>query len=281
MTESDNRCPPGQEMNILRKNVSKLNRPHRQAAALDSLGDSAFTLIELLVVIAIIGILAALLLPAMNKAKQKAQGVYCMNNGKELLVAINMYAGDNKDWFPPNDYQNMAVPPGGSSVVQWPNWVIGDIRTGDATNVDYLVNPANAKLANYTGPQYRVYKCPGDKNTWTDLAGMKWPRLRTYAMNHAVGSKAWELAPTDGGRLTFPEFWNTSNNPYRTYGRLSDIVDPSPASLWVMTELDNIDTSLSVVGADATSTSQFMVSMVQPTIMGCWPGNYHNLQAIS
>ena len=62
----------------------------------------AFTLIELLVVVAIIGILAALLFPALSKGKQKAQGVYCLNNGKQMIAALRMYADDFADWLPPN-----------------------------------------------------------------------------------------------------------------------------------------------------------------------------------
>ena len=94
----------------------------------------AFTLIELLVVIAIIAILAALLLPVVASGKQKGQGIYCMNNTRQLGIALQMYASDHSDWLPPNGE--------GDTFNNLRNWVAGRMRIPtEATNTQYLTNP--------------------------------------------------------------------------------------------------------------------------------------------
>src|SRR5437899_8755657 len=87
----------------------------------------AFTLLELLTVVAIIAILAALLLPALSKGKQKAQGITCMSNGKQLGAALHMYAGDFNDWLPPNPEDSESTN----------HWVEGNFwdDPSDATNM--------------------------------------------------------------------------------------------------------------------------------------------------
>ena len=77
-----------------------------------------FTLIELLVVIAIIAILASMLLPALAKSKTKAQGIFCMNNGKQLMLAMHLYAADFTDLLPPNPDDGNKPP--------YHNWCPGD-----------------------------------------------------------------------------------------------------------------------------------------------------------
>ena len=176
----------------------------------------AFTLIELLVVIALIAILAALLLPALSRAKQKAQGVYCMNNAKQFMVAAIMYAADYND----------ALPPNGDDDADGIFWVAGNMSMPvEATNKVFLIDSRYALFARYTGRGAGLYKCPGDKST-TTINNLTYDRVRSYSMNAAVGTCAGSDMMGFNGGPVFGCWLNGSgsnrpNDPYRTYGKFA------------------------------------------------------------
>ena len=216
----------------------------------------AFTLVELLIVIAIIAILAALLLPVLSKAKQRAQQAYCMNNNKQITLALHVYASDYHEWLPPNSYLSIAGDV--TNGMAEPNWVGGDMKIPfSATNTFYLTDPNFAAIAPYTGANPGLFKCPADKSTATNAAGGQFPRVRSYSMSEAVGSKLGFNRATDPFGLIYFGF--------RTYGRLTDMTDPSPANLWMIVDEDQY----------SLSTPCFFVDMLD-VAWESWPGTRHN-----
>ena len=215
-----------------------------------------FTLIELLVVIAIIAILAALLLPALAKAKIKAQTVTCMNNFSQMMKACYIYTSDFNELFPPNPDAADPAHPGY-------NWVQGNVSgwmpnvaaggSADAGNPDLLRNPSQSVLIPYLGGNIGVFKCPADprmapySGSNPALLNKVLPVVRSASMNQGVGTvdASWLGGGAHSGRPTLrvPGPWLTGNHAetysqYATFGKTTDFTIVAPADIWVFVDDD-------------------------------------------
>ncbi|HEX7652159.1 MAG TPA: prepilin-type N-terminal cleavage/methylation domain-containing protein [Verrucomicrobiae bacterium] len=197
---------------------------------------AGFTLIELLVVIAIIAILAAMLLPALALAKQKALATADMNNKKQIGLATFMFTGDNGELMP---YNNDYLFSGSLTFNGQPSWVGGKLDwTAGLYNTNELFTTSDqySSLASYLGRSAKVFLCPAANF----LAGVQqaqgWDhRVRSVAMNAAIG---------DGAKYNSPKPFGWTQ--WYLVKKSTDFHTPGPSDCWMFTDEhpDSIDDTI-------------------------------------
>jgi prepilin-type N-terminal cleavage/methylation domain-containing protein len=219
-----------------------------------------FTLIELLVVIAIIAILAGMLLPALGKAKSKAQGIACLSNMKQLGLSWTLYTDDSNGSLPPNTGLSVTDPHF--------NWVVGFLTLDGGDNLGHpgKDNPDNTNtvylMNSLLWPYHKtlgVWRCPADRSMST-ISGKRYPHVRTMSMNNWVGN----YDPRTGMVTEF-------TTGYRVYTKASGIADPGDTFVLLDEREDSINDGAYLMLMDGFDPDNPSARTIVD-----YPASYHN-----
>jgi prepilin-type N-terminal cleavage/methylation domain-containing protein len=231
---------------------AKKSSPSRPA------GWNGFTLIELLTVVAIIAVLAAILLPALSKARARSQGIFCLNNTRQLTLAWLLYADDHEGMLP---YNLLMKPTSVRTNLNWVNNVMTWDLSSDNTNLATLTG---ASLGPYVSGMTGIFHCPSDQALSAMQSAAGWlQRIRSYSMNAMVGNAGDSSASGT----------NVNNPGYRQFFKLAQIPRPTDIFVFLDEHPDSIDDGY-FLNKDAPSPSGMYGS--NPDKWLNLPASYHN-----
>jgi prepilin-type N-terminal cleavage/methylation domain-containing protein/prepilin-type processing-associated H-X9-DG protein len=225
-----------------------------------------FTLVELLVVIAIIGIIAALLLPALSKAKERGFAIVCLNNTKQLALGWQLYADDHAGMLPYNLGMNGHPESSFRTDLNWVNnvmtWDLSSDNTNNATHT-------KASLSPYVSASTSIYRCPSDRILSDVQAQAGWDhRIRSYSMNALIGN-AGQFS-TNGYNINAPG--------YRQFFKQSQIIRPTEIFVFLDEHPNSIDDGYFVNKIPSGNTG-YQYSAVNSLEWTDLPASYHNRSA--
>jgi prepilin-type N-terminal cleavage/methylation domain-containing protein/prepilin-type processing-associated H-X9-DG protein len=222
---------------------------------------AGFTLVELLTTIGVIAILAALLLPALRSAKDKAVRTVCLNNVRQLQLAEHLYSLEFNDWLVGNGGWR---PPDASSDL--PTWAtpqniewLDHVNQRVEPNWNYGMLSNSSALVSYLSGNLAIFRCPSDRSIGIDWQNRQVPRPRSYSLSSVI---VWNPSKRQD--------WSTGN--WRVFLKTSDFNVPGPAStfLFIDERPDSIDNGLFELVPDGYPGNPAQWSW------GNWPANYHN-----